>query len=86
LERKPMQIFEEELLNGNYRSGKMTDKEIYEKNWRSHIEHVPIFLKKPKDPFALKQEEINRISFKNMTLLKKFITLSGKIMNSRYYF
>ena len=82
LQKKPGGNFEKKLLE--YRKGDLIDPKRWKESYRENMNQLPLFIKKPKDPFRSNPHLIRRISFKDPSVLYKFLTPTGKIANNRY--
>eukprot|EP01080_Neovahlkampfia_damariscottae_P004616 gene4616-7998_t len=82
LQKKPGVKFEQKLLE--YRKGDLIDPKRWKDTYKENVNKLPLFIKKPKDPFRANPHLIRRISYKDPSLLYKFLTPTGKIQNNRY--
>jgi ribosomal protein S18 len=82
LKKKPGVSFEEKILE--YRKGELIDPKKWKDVWKENLNELPLFIKKPKDPFRANPHLIRRISFKDPSVLYQFLTPTGKISNARY--
>jgi ribosomal protein S18 len=86
LQKKPTDDFEKEFMRSkmNWNEGRFMSHEKHRAMWKNTLATLPIFEKKPMDPFRAKPRAIQRISYKDPKTLVKFLSRGGRILNPRY--
>jgi len=88
LHSKPGHEFNKELLKSSsqerWRNGSLMTLENRNEVWKQTLNTLPIFRKKPSDPFRSNPQMNDRISFKDPKTLSNFLTRGGRIVSSRF--
>lgn len=86
LNKKPGDDFNKTIqdIDNKWRKGDYMTTEKKEQVWKQTLNTLPIFRKKPSDPFRSNPSLIDRISFKDPKILSKFLSRGGKIIASRF--
>jgi small subunit ribosomal protein S18 len=67
----------------DWRSGKLMTEQYKKDSFARTFADLPAFRTKPPDPFAQKQHQLVKISWKNPHLLTKFLTPGGQLLPTR---